>query len=1216
MLRRSKKATVAFIVLCMSLHCTATVCRAADTDAWQQLGGTAFEHWTGLQVLPAKAGSSARLAVPGEATFRYPDGPRGFYKYGFRTLNDSAADWKGFYGVQAEISLESDREVELTFAIKPAGHNGQAEPGMKSVIRIHGQGTKTVMLPWTAFGFDQARTSFLKYIKELSISARFTDGNSPGRITVGSVRVVKAPSVALECPVRGRSAPRDHAVEYPVTVSNCTGRPQSVVLSFVHYGWEVMDALVEPAAFQLAPGESRGCTVRMKIPGQVSPGGHEQQVLQAVANGDTGQAATLTFITASELPHPYIMHTPERWNEVREKVKNYPWAKALQDDFVKRAATWSVPEVAKPPRNDPDDTMGPFLFATTNENSLMASGIAWQLTGDRSYAEKVALFLRRLSNPEDGYARTLRGCNQSLVQEGHFFQHIAMAYDMVLDSGVLTDGDRRQIEQTLRIFLETMERANDGASISNWNLSEVTGAFYCGLAMQDLVTAMRFFSGPGGICDQLSKGTMDDGWWYECTISYNMWCASEFTQAALAWQPWGVNFKDMWLPASYSPHIMLSSELNGGGASKDADAEAKRKPFGMNADIFGPTRRPYRQITDLWNGLLPFLDYRGIMFGVNDSTENKVAGDRSEVVGQPFELAYYVYRDPAYASVIKRGAGKRDLLYGVPELPDKTPEQYRDSAYADNVGLVMLRSQTENRPVSDQIQAVLHYGTHGWAHGHFDRADLLSLMRYGRSFWNPESVFWVYEPFMYKFYCQTSDNHNMVVVDQKMQEATPGERLLFHTGKMMQATAVETTARWSNPPYGGMVYDYVPVKTFAEKCWREGRSVPIPEHPPEYGSLTGYTGPVLQRRLMAVTDDYVVVADYVKGGQQHTFDSLFQLKGFRGIDGAGKKFLRHDAQWNPDPVGSGQFVTDCDWYSVAAPAVGHFEERWGPDVNEEGSHSIGNEPGVLKLDVHSLWPESQEIMVATAPEMHSVQKRLYYTVRGDGKTLADGKFGAWILGQAEIDVPVEGIKELELETKVELSKKSTVFWANARVVTKSGKEIPLDQLPVKDENIDRPKEPGRDYFGGPIKIAGMEYKSAIAGQPKDDTQPGVTRVDLSGKDAVRFKATLGGDYPLGDESQARKVYAIRSQGIDARYLTIIEPFQEKPVIRSAEAISADKLRVELVDGRVQEIRITGFDGDGKGMGVSISESRDGKIIRSESTDSKNFTDSKNNKTTI
>ena len=57
-----------------------------------------------------------------------------------------------------------------------------------------------------------------------------------------------------------------------------------------------------------------------------------------------------------------------------------------------------------------------------------------------------------------------------------------------------------------------------------------------------------------------------------------------------------------------------------------------------------------------------------------------------------------------------------------------------------------------------------------------------------------------------------------------------------------------------------------------------------------------------------------------QGTKPHTFDSLLSIKGFKGLGGPDKAFVRHDAQWNADPVGSGQFVTDCDWYSVKAPS--------------------------------------------------------------------------------------------------------------------------------------------------------------------------------------------------------------------------------------------------------------------------------------------------------
>lgn len=1185
------------LVLAFLISSAAKVSAEPHADAaWIALGDEKFSGWSG--VTPVDDGS-AKLSATGKAVFRYADGPRGFYKHGFRTLNDGTAEWLAHWGVQFNLKLpEGVGEFDLSVAIQPARRGGSTE-ARTATVRLAGEGWHVVKLPWSAFRFEQADFAFLRFVKELSIEVKRSGDGPAGELFIRNPRVVKAPLVAIESALRGKAAPAGKTTEYEVQVSNCTDRPQAVALSVVRYGWEVTESAIEPSFLQLAPGESQRVMLRVKMSDRVPAGGHEEQVVQAIANGDAASASRLSFITTRELGHPYILHTPARWQEVREKVKKYDWAKQAQEAFVAQAERWKVPEVARPPGNDPDDTMGPFLFRTQNENDLLACGYSWQLTGNKSFAEKIAEFLRRLSNPVDGYPVTLRGCNQSLVQEGHFFQHIAMAYDMILDAGVLSDADRRQIEKTLRIFTGSIERESERGAINNWNLAEACGAFYCALVMQDLVLADRFFAGPSGIKDQLAKGTMDDGWWYECSIGYNMWCAAEFTQAALAYEPFSVNFRHMWVPASFSQKVMLTSQLSGGSVPRGGDPDEMRKPFGMNSDVFGPTLRPHRTITDLWNGLLPFIDYRGVMFGVNDSAESKVGGSRTEVGGQPFEIAYYAYRDPKYAAIIKAGGGKRDLLYGVPELPEKTPELFRENTSADNVGLTMLRSQAPDRPIREQIQAVLHYGTHGWAHGHFDRTDLLSLMRYGRSFWNPESVFWVYEPFMYKFYCQTSLNHNMVVVDQKMQEATPGDRLLMYSGKAMQATAVQATARWSNPPYGGMVYDYVPVKTFAEKCWREGRSVPIPENPPAYGTITGYSEPILQRRVMVVTDDYVVLADYVKGAQKHTFDNLLQLKGFVGIDAPQKKFIRHDAQMNTDPIGSGQFITDCDWYTMQAPSVARFEQRFGPGADHAGNRTVGNEDGLLKTDVHTLWPPSQQVMIATAPEQHDVEKRLFYTVRGDGKTLAEGKFGAWILGIGDVDVALEGVKELTLQTKTELSKKPTLFWGAARVTTRDGRQIPLSQLPLKFENVVQPKSPGQDYNGGPVKIAGNLFDDCIPTEPKDAKLSATVRVDLSGIDAVRLKMVVGSDYPLGDESQRRKVYGVRDEGTSSRFLTVIEPYEDKPAIKSAVAVNGDLMRVELVDGRVQEISLKNLEGDGSNIQITLVESRDGATTRGE-----------------
>ena len=101
---------------------------------------------------------------------------------------------------------------------------------------------------------------------------------------------------------------------------------------------------------------------------------------------------------------------------------------------------------------------------------------------------------------------------------------------------------------------------------------------------------------------------------------------------------------------------------------------------------------------------------------------------------------------------------------------------------------------------------------------------------------------------------------------------------------------------------------------------------------------------------------------------------------------------------------------------------------------------------------------------------------------------------------------------------------------------------------------------------------------------------------------MRFKAVLGGDFPVGDESKTWKIVAVRSRGREARFLAVIEPFEDKRMIKSATAGNPDTLRVELNDGRVQEIKIGNLQqGDGRNVAVEITETKNGSALRTETT---------------
>ena len=135
--------------------------------------------------------------------------------------------------------------------------------------------------------------------------------------------------------------------------------------------------------------------------------------------------------------------------------------------------------------------------------------------------------------------------------------------------------------------------------------------------------------------------------------------------------------------------------------------------------------------------------------------------------------------------------------------------------------------------------------------------------------------------------------------------------------------------------------------------------------------------------------------------------------------------------------------------------------------------------------------------------------------------------------------------------------------------------------------------------GARIKIAGSHYDSAISAQPRDGKKPAIAWFDLSSVHAAQFKCVLGGDFPVGDESESRKIVAERSIGKEANFLTVIEPFEDKRMIKTAAADGPDAVRVELSDGRVQDIAIHNFNGDGRDISIEIKETAGAKPIRSE-----------------
>ncbi|WP_141505195.1 hypothetical protein [Paenibacillus luteus] len=1117
--------------------------------------------------------------------------------HGFVPVNELSTDLRDWYGLELELLSGGRTTLELRVDIGFVMNKSPMPETIEwtSANRlITGDGKLKVVLPFEQFDDLKSQAKRWRFVRTVRISFNQMDetngreeaGFGIGEICLQQASIIRRQAVWLSCPVLSKSAEPGDSTVYDIEIVNVTSAEQGITLIHEKQGWEEMPVSLSAQQFMLRPNERRSVQLSVEVTKRIAPGGFEKQRIYAIPSGAGDKRESLELTTVRSLAHPYILMTEPEWEQVKHKIAEQPWAAELLVSYVERAERWGVPETHD----------GEYMFITEHSHEARNAAIAWKLTGEAAFAAKAVMLLRRVVDPLNGYPGRLRVSHQELVHEGELFKHLAIAYDLLYDCGLFTDEDRKHIESSFRLFMDLIDWEIRGGSISNWTLAELAGAAYCAQVLQDRERMERFIFGSGGALEHLAKGTMDDGWWYECSIGYNLMAAGLFSEMAQSCRPWGINLTDMWVSASY--YEQVSS-----GERPTID--------GLSLEVWGPSTRNYRSISQLWDSLLPFADYRGVLFGINDSAESKLLGVSHVGSLDPrYDLAYYHYRKPEYVHVLRTSDVRhRDLLYAPAELPEDGGQAYLSSAYADNAGVAVLRSRKAGRTPREQLQAVVKYGSHGGAHGHYDRVSLLSLMRFGKSFYNPESVWYSYRYFMYKFFVQNSITHNMVVVDLKQQDPSEAKRQLFHTGHLFQACAVENSARWCNPPYGGWLVKGD--KTLQERSWHEGRYVPVPEQAPPYTSRTEYTEPIVQRRMTIVTDDYVVLFDYMRGDQEHTYDCLFHIKGLRGITAKETTHVAHTEQLSTNPLGSAQFITDCDWYEVEGPVTASFEMAFGEGSDNEGNRTLYNEDGVLKMDVHTVWPPRFELITGTDPEYFKVEKKLWYEVRGDGKTLASGQFGAWILGRDDLDLAVAGVESLHLRVKIaevrdenEFMTKTekTIFWGDPYFVLADGTKVYAAELPFQCENVDPGHGMGKDYRGGPVKLRGKTYTHAVPGNPDDIEREGVIIFDLTGLGAIRFVSAIGGDYPLGDETYRRKLLSARTKGEQTRFTTVIEPFESNAMIAKAEATSADTLRVELVDGRVQEISLTSFEGSGERIHIILKEyNADGELIGEEET---------------
>ncbi len=1084
-------------------------------------------------------------------TYTVPEAESGAGRipYGFDFIDTSSADVYGWYGFLFTVSTEGEAEVKVTATLGDG-------VSVSSRLHLPEKGEHSFDCRLCDFDLEAARPHLWHRLRSLSVE---TEGE------VLRCRLVRGKRIAVICDVRGRSGDVGEELTYTAKVYNCTDATVSVSAEQTYEGWESLILGIAPERVTLPPYGEGEFTLTGRIHDYMVPGTHEKDTVRFTPSGDGAAAVTLYLYSMRSLPHPMIYHTAEEWDETAAKIRKYEKFHPEFERMKGIAARWEP----QPPL--PLEERG-YCYDTRVEEPVVFSAYMYALTKEERYAEKVARFLGYYSNTENGYPVKKKGCSQSYVQEGHFTAHIMLAFDIIYNSPSLREEVKERMRLCCRIYNEILDYNLASGHISNWVLSELTGALYCSVMLGDYERIDRFVFGKTGIIEQLRYGALDDGWWYECSISYNTWVASLMLHTAHLMRRYGIDLVNASFPIPYNKEVRASHP------SRPVEIR-----HGMVNQKWGGIRRGSIRIKDLFDAPIRFVDYRGIMFGVNDSAEKRITGAH---LFSTYDLAYRYYGDPAYLAIIKNDP-VADPIFGIGELPEgeKGSEPYRESAYSDNIGLLMLRSRCRDREAKDEIQAVLRYGSHGFAHGHFDRTELLSLMRSGISVYNPEQIWWGYGHLMYKFYVQSSATKNMVTVDGKMQLPADSKRTLFSVGEGLSAGGVETTAPWGYPPFGGMKYDTGrPLPRQVEYNVADLPSLDAAPH----GEITALTEPIRQARVMAVTDDYVAVFDSMEGSAHHSYDCLWQLGTVLSITSDGKlTYKEHRGQKTEDVRSDAQFITNCRVYENEGTVKATFGMKSGEGFDKRGSVFYNPENGELFTDVYTPWPKKSTVTAGFIAADMGVRIPYDMKIYSGGEERHFHHANAWILGTRKLDVKLTGddvtleINNLPVynEQLYPFPSSQGLFLADAHVIYDDGERVSVTEMGMERENIDEGYGVGKDQLGGEVLITGKVYADAISVSPTDHGRLGVLRIDAKreGKRPIRFTAVVGACAFPGDKSQRRTTYGVCTEGENARFITVLEPRSGEPRVVSVTAADENTVKVTLKGGKTQVISVSGIE---------------------------------------
>ena len=489
-------------------------------------------------------------------------------------------------------------------------------------------------------------------------------------------------------------------------------------------------------------------------------------------------------------PHPRLFLNQKEIKELRAWIARDAKLRKYLRPFVARMRQ----AAANPDLPNANKNRNVRVARQANELAL-----AYTLTGKAELAKAAAAILKGYVRLFPSYqVSNYKGkATDSTLAEVQWAAYACGAYDLIYNSGALTEADKTAIEQ--QVFRPSAEAllACNHAHRSNWRIAGTSGAGVIGFCIGDRDLIDRALNGQrdgagrlvhGGFVSQMAWSMLADGVYYERALGY--------TNISLLFYSW------MLEAARHSGVDLWHGEF--GGSDLDLGSDVDRQ-----FDRKGPK---------VFKSYFDAICYR--TFG--DGSVAKVGNDGDGRLKRAhyWAAAWRAYRDPKYARIFNQGLGSApvgdplELMFVSPKMPagkfdlaadaqiGLTGQHTNACTLLPNGGFAILRQSA----APDAVAVAVTYGEYANAHSH---PDLLSISLYAAGHViAPDMKDYKYGHEGHLGWAKQTIAHNTVTVDEVSQypqgvhqdvwvgdtEQKPafGRLVLFQPGKRLKVVRAKT----------------------------------------------------------------------------------------------------------------------------------------------------------------------------------------------------------------------------------------------------------------------------------------------------------------------------------------------------------------------------------------------------------------------------------------